>query len=188
MLFDSSFHSELVRLLWNCPGYAQLRIGGGTPAIRWLEVGWANSRTVGAHAHVMALRAGFDVLFGGSRTNEIRDALSALLDDAGAERTPREWDDHNGRRSGPFDLTDLEWWFQSFALLRNAIVHGGVVADDAWDFHGVPHIWHAERNLRRAIKKIVGDAGHEDVLLDPFERIARRFAAEMIVEDEIPEG
>jgi hypothetical protein len=152
-------------------------------AIRWLEVGWVNSRTVTAHTHVMALRAGFDVLFGGSSTTDIRTRLSALLDEAGAPRRPHEWDDHNGRHYGPFDLTDLEWWFQSFALLRNAIAHGGVIANEAWDFEGVPHIWHAERNLRRAIKKIVADAGHEDVLLDPFERITRRFASEMIEED-----
>lgn len=138
-------------------------------AIRWLEVGWVNSRTVSAHTHVMALRAGFDLLFGGSRTTEIRTRLSAVLDDAGVVRSAREWDDHNGRHYGPVNLSELEWWFQSFALLRNAIAHGGAIPDSAWDFGGVPHIWHAERNLRRAIKKIVADAGHEDVLLDPFE-------------------
>lgn len=63
--------------------------------------------------------------------------------------------------------------------------HGGEVKDAAWDFEGVPHIWHAERNLRRAIKKIVA-AGHEDVLLDPFERVARRFAAEMMRRIKLP--
>jgi hypothetical protein len=38
------------------------------------------------------------------------------------------------------------------------------------------------RNLRRAIKKTVADASHEDVLLDPLERIARRYAG-LIIED-----
>ncbi|MDQ5819904.1 MAG: hypothetical protein M3540_00490 [Actinomycetota bacterium] len=64
------------------------------------------------------------------------------------------------------------------------VVRAAAEQDRAWgtvdpaelDFEdGIPHIWHAELQLRRAIKKIVADMGHEDVLLDPFERIARRF-------------
>lgn|GEM_PF-1541300 len=154
-------------------------------AIRWLEVGWSNSRSVSQQAHVLAFRAGFDVLFGGADTREIRGKLSELLDPETAVRTPREWDDHHGRHYGPFELTDLEWWFQSFALLRNRIAHGGEVPEADWNFDdGVPHVWHAERNLRRAIKQTVANAGHEDVLLDPFERIARRFALEMIDDDQ----
>lgn len=111
-------------------------------------------------------------------------------------RTAREWDDHHGNHRGPFELTDLEWWFQSFALLRNKIAHGGQLAPagqlepEEYDFDdGVPHVWHAERNLRRAIKKTVADAGHEDVLLDPFERITRKYAR-LIAEDaeREPEG
>jgi hypothetical protein len=153
-------------------------------AIRWLEVGWSNSRSVSLQAHVLAFRAGFDVLFGGADTRQIRERLSALLDPADAARSPREWDDHRGRHYGPFDLSDLEWWFQSFALLRNRIAHGGEIPEGDWDFEdGKPHVWHAERNLRRAIKQVVANDGHEDVLLDPFERVLRRYASEIVNDD-----
>jgi hypothetical protein len=137
-------------------------------AIRWLEVAWSNSVSVRLDTRILALRAGFDVLFGGADTRAIRTGLSALLDAPDAVRRSREWDDH-GRHRGPFELTDLEWWFQSFALLRNKVAHGGI-----------DHLWHAELNLRRAIKKTVANAGHEDVLLDPFERIVHKHAARII--------
>ena len=106
-----------------------------------------------------------------------------MLDPADAARSPHEWDDHRGRHYGPFELTDVEWWFQAFALLRNRIAHGGEIPAADWDFDdGKPHVWHAERNLRRAIKQIVANAGNDDVFLDPFDRIARRFAEELTQE------
>jgi len=154
-------------------------------AIRWLEVAWSNSVSVTVEARILALRAGFDVLFGGADTRTIRTRLSALLDPPDAPRLPREWDDH-GQHRGPFELTEIEWWFQSFALLRNKIAHGGQLAPEEYDFDdGVHHVWHAEFNLRRAIKKTVADAGHPEVLLDPFERLALRFG-ELQLED-LPE-
>ena len=126
-------------------------------------------------ARILALRAGFDVLFGGAETRELRERFSALLDPPDAPRTAREWDDHHGNHRAPFDLTDLEWWFQSFALLRNKIAHGGQLESEEYDFDdGTPYVWHAERNLRRAIKQTVADAGHEDVLLDAFDRVVRQ--------------
>jgi hypothetical protein len=151
-------------------------------AIRWLEVAWSNSVTVRLEARILALRAGFDVLFGSAETRSVRERLSALLDDPGTAHTPREWDDH-GRHRGPYELTDLEWWFQSFALLRNKLAHGGELESEEYQFDdGIDHIWHAELNLRRAIKKTVAEAGYEDVLLGPLERIARRYAG-LIIED-----
>jgi hypothetical protein len=152
-------------------------------AIQWLEVGWSNSISVSAPTHVLALRAGFDVLFGGADTQMIRGKLSDLLDPPGTPKSQREWDDHHGRHLGPFELTDLEWWFQSFALLRNRVAHGGEVALSEYEFDdGVDHVWHAELNLRRAIKQTVANAGHPEVLLDPFDRAMLR-AAERIRED-----
>jgi hypothetical protein len=144
-------------------------------AIRFLEVAWANSLSVRTEARILALRAGFDVLFGGADTRTVRDNLSALLDRADAPRTRRVWTDHARHREA--DLTDLQWWFQSFALLRNKVAHGGQLDAAEYEFDdGVHHIWHAELNLRRAIKKLIANAGHEDVLLGPFERIARKHA------------
>src|SRR5918994_6107999 len=50
-------------------------------AIRWLELAWTNSASIDTAGRILALRAGFDVLFGGANTREIRGRLSALLDD-----------------------------------------------------------------------------------------------------------
>jgi len=80
-------------------------------------------------------------------------------------------DPHPGRRT----RGGGHWWFTSFAILRNKIAHGGVIAAEEYEFEGVHHVFHGELHLRRAIKKVVADAGHEDVLLGPFERIARRY-------------
>jgi hypothetical protein len=138
-------------------------------AIRWLELAWTNSSAIDTPARILALRAGFDVLFGGASTATIRGQLSALLDEQGAPRTQRTWVDHGNQREA--ELTELEWWFQSFALLRNKIAHGGEIADAEFLFDdGTPHHWHGEWQLRRAIKQTVADAGYPLVLLDPFER------------------
>ena len=150
-------------------------------AIRWLTLAWSNNASFDEPGRILALRAGYDVLFGGANTRTIRAQLSALLEEAGAVATHREWDDHAAHREE--DLTDLEWWFQSFALLRNKIAHGGTIPPEEFLFEGAaPHVWHAERNLRRAIKQTVANAGHEDVLLSEMERITRRAAA-LILED-----
>lgn len=138
-------------------------------AIRWLELAWTNSSVIDGAARVLALRAGFDVLFGGASTAIIRGQLSTLLDEPNAERSQRQWTDHSQQRQA--QLTDLEWWFQSFALLRNKIAHGGEIEDAEFLFDdGVPHYWHGEWQLRRAIKQTVANAGHPDVVLDPFDR------------------
>jgi hypothetical protein len=138
-------------------------------AIRWLELAWTNSSSIDTPSRILALRSGFDVLFGGASTATIRGELSALLDEPGAARAHRQWTDHNNQREA--DLTDLEWWFQSFALLRNKVAHGGEIADEDYVFDdGVPHHWHGEWQLRRAIKQVIVNAGHPDVLLDPFDR------------------
>jgi hypothetical protein len=155
-------------------------------AIRWLELAWTNSASIDTAGRILALRAGFDVLFGGANTREIRGKLSELLDEEGAARTHREWDDHTQHREAV--LTELEWWFQSFALLRNKIAHGGEIPEAAFLFDdGTPHHWHGEWQLRRAIKQVVANADHPDVLLDAYDRIfevARPLLEEAIAADE----
>jgi hypothetical protein len=151
-------------------------------AIRWLELAWTNSASIDTAGRILALRAGFDVLFGGANTREIRGKLSELLDDENAQRTHREWEDHGNHREA--HLTDLEWWFQSFSLLRNKIAHGGEIPDADYLFDdGVPHHWHGEWHLRRAIKQVVANAGHPAVLLDVYDRIFE--AAHPILEEAI---
>jgi hypothetical protein len=142
-------------------------------AIRWLELAWTNSSVIDGAARVLALRAGFDVLFGGAATATIRGELSALLDEQNAPRVNRQWIDHRQQRQA--ELTDLEWWFQSFALLRNKIAHGGEIEDAEFLFDDdVPHLWHGEWQLRCAIKHTVANAGHPEVLLDPLERAVQQ--------------
>jgi hypothetical protein len=153
-------------------------------AIRWLELAWTNSASISPDARVLALRAGFDVLFGDSRTGEIRGKLSQLLDEPDAPRTERHWDDHG--RPQRAHLTDLESWFQSFALLRNKIAHGGDIAAEEYAFDGAPHIWHGEWQLRQAIKQTVANAGHPDVLLDPWARVEQR--VQRALEEKLPGG
>ena len=153
-------------------------------AIRWLELAWTNSASISSDARVLALRAGLDVLFGGARTSEIRAKLSQLLDDPDAPRAERHWDDHG--RPHHADLTNLEWWFQSFALLRNKIAHGGHIAAEEYAFEGAPHIWHGEWQLRRAIKQTVANTGHPDVLLDTWERVQQRI--QRAVDEQLPDG
>ncbi|MDQ5819903.1 MAG: hypothetical protein M3540_00485 [Actinomycetota bacterium] len=67
-------------------------------AIRWLEVSWISARAVRVEARVLALRAGFDLLFGGATTSTIRERLSELLDEENAPRTRRQWTGHGNDR------------------------------------------------------------------------------------------
>jgi hypothetical protein len=143
--------------------------------IEWLALAWSNTTAISADARVLAFRAGFDVLLGGgSSTAKHRRALSNLLDESDAARRRHAWRGQNHS----VELTDLEWWFQSFALLRNAIAHGDQIADDHWLFDdGKPHLHHADDVLRRAIKrKVADDLDEPDLLLDPFERALARAA------------
>jgi hypothetical protein len=150
-------------------------------AIQWLLLAWSNTASLNERGRILALRAGFDVLFGGAYTHVIRAALSTLLDEQAAARTHRTWTDRQNQREA--DLTELEWWFQSFALLRNKIAHGGEIPDAEFVFDDdVRHVWHGEWNLRRAIKRTVANAGHPDVLLDEFDRVLRHHAA-LLIED-----
>jgi hypothetical protein len=176
--FDEAYAQALSEVLPN--------LGEDDPdlpgAIRWLELAWTNSASIDTAGRILALRAGFDVLFGGASTRRIRRRLSALLDEENAARTHREWDDRE--RHLEEDLTDLEWWFQSFALLRNKIAHGGEISDADYLFDdGIPHHWHAEWQLRRAIKQVVANAGHPEVLLDIFDRAFE--AAQLLLEEAI---
>jgi hypothetical protein len=143
-------------------------------AVRWFEIAWTNSAVVDAETRVVALRAAFDLLFGGNaQTETVRDRLSDFLDPAGT-KTSREWTDHHGR-TRTAELTDLGWWFQNFALLRNKIAHGGDLISEDFVFESAPHIWHAEWTLRRVFKKMLAERGHEDVPLDDYERITKKF-------------
>lgn len=139
-------------------------------AIDWLDLAWRNTSSIDEDTRIVALRAGFEVLFGvGDQTGSIRSALSELLDEESAARATRMWKTLQGATRNQ-EMTDLEWWFMRFAFLRNAIMHGSEPTDDDYMHDGNRHLWLAEETLRRAIKYLVANSTTSDVLMSPLER------------------
>lgn len=170
--------------------YAELDIGSEQSrriarALDWLGIAWRNTRALEPENRVIALRIGFEALLGvGDNTRTLREALSGLIDPPNAPRTPRTWSER-GRSQGPHALTDTEWWFQRFSLLRNLVTHGDATPEEAWLHDGVNHVWLAEDMLRRAIKETLIQAGHPADLRDDFatRQLARRIAQALEVHE-----
>jgi hypothetical protein len=145
-------------------------------AIQWQAAAWTNTQLVGDETRVLAFRAAFDVLFGGASTRKVGAALGRLLDDQ-SERRLRRYTEHG--RAKEVALTDTEWWFQSFALLRNALAHGSEISASMWRFEAAHHLSHADDHLRRALLRIVVEAtGNAELELEPVMRSLRRTTAE----------
>jgi hypothetical protein len=144
-------------------------------ALDWLGIAWRNTTALEPENRVIALRIGFEALLGaGESTRALREALSALIDPPDAPRTWRSWTER-GTVQGPFELTDAEWWFQSFSLLRNHVMHGDETPRAAWSHDGTNHVWIAEDTLRKAIKETLIREGHSaDLRRDHLERQIRR--------------
>lgn len=146
-------------------------------AAEWLGVAWQNTSSITQDARILALRSGFEVLLStsdtGDSTRQLRSGLSQLLDEPQAPRQQRMWSERGQSRSAP--LTDLEWWFQSFTLLRNAIAHGHIVTRErlTFDDGGGLHVFIGESTLRRSIKRTIARAGHPDVEDDALGRAIR---------------
>jgi hypothetical protein len=160
-------------------------------ATEWLDVAWQNATTVTHDTRILALRSAFEVLLSttefGDDTRQIRTALGELLDEPNAGTVPRSWKERGKPRN--VDLTEVEWWFQSFTILRNAIAHGHDVGRAAWEFEdGRLHLLIGERMLRRAIKRTIARGGHPDVELDPAFRVLRRMAQERIDQGDFAES
>lgn len=157
-------------------------------SIEWLALAWNNSAAISEDARVLVFRAGFEVLLGGgANTKRNRELLSRLLDEPGTARTPRSWPE----LKGPVPLTDLEWWFQSFALLRNKVAHGDVVEErDRLFDDGNRHPWHADDVLKRAIKRTVVRAGADPLIeLPAIDRYFKRaYASALAKLDPEPRG
>jgi len=157
-------------------------------AIDWLNLTWSNSEDVNDRTRTLAYRSALETLLGGeASTRRQRKSLSSLLDDPDAERRTRHWTEHNGKERTA-QLTDLEWWFQSFSLLRNRISHGDVVdsADgDDWGFDdGEHHLRHADTILRQAIKRTIICRGADPLLEEPPHRRTMIRAAEIVLRDQ----
>lgn len=142
-------------------------------AIEWLNLAWRNTTSIDEDTRLVGLRAGFEVLLGvGDKSDDIRGALSALLEPPDAPREKRTWTSLNGKERSE-DLTDLEWWFMCLSFLRNRIMHGSAISDDEYLEDGFRHLWRAEETLRHAIKRAVANLTSEEILISPLERILR---------------
>lgn len=156
-------------------------------AIDWLNIAWSNNDDVSARTRALACRSALEALLGGeASTKKQRKALSALLDDPEAPKRLRRWAEHNGK-DREAQLTDLEWWFQSFSLLRNRISHGDVIGTegDDWTFDdGEHHLRHADAVLRRAIKRTIIRSGADPLLEEtPHKRTMIRAVEELFSEE-----
>lgn len=156
-------------------------------AIDWLNITWSNNEDVSARTRALAYRSAFEVLLGGeASTKKQREALSSLLDDSKAEKRLRCWTEHNGKERA-VQLTDLEWWFQGFSLLRNRISHGDVVGTegDEWEFEdGEHHLRHADAQFRRAIKQTIIRGGADPLLEQPARQRTMVRVAEVLLRED----
>lgn len=143
-------------------------------AIDWLGIAWRNSESLRIDMRIVALRTSFEVLLGAEvgELKELRLLLSQLLDPDDAKRTSRTWPGGKGKPITG-DLTELEWWFTQFSLLRNAIVHGDELEEDRYEFEGKSQLWLGEARLREAITEVIAEAGFPDVKLDYGLRVIR---------------
>jgi hypothetical protein len=140
-------------------------------AIEWLDLAWRNTTSIDEDTRLVGLRAGFEVLLGvGDKSDDIRGALSALLDSRDAPRQKRSWTSLGGKERSE-ELTDLEWWFMRLSFLRNRIMHGSPISDAEYLDDGSRYVWRAEETLREAIKHDVANLTTKEILLNPLERI-----------------
>lgn len=167
--FDDDYASELVTILL-ADSDAGRRIDR---CAQWLILGWSNSDAIGMDARILAFRAAFEVLLGGKSTAACGRALSKLIGD-GSQKRERRWFERG--RSECKALDDTEWWFRSFTLLRNELVHGRAVKPERWFFDdGIEHLWHADDRLRLAIKRAAVRNGANPLIeLHPFSRLIHR--------------
>ena len=143
-------------------------------AIDWLDLAWRNTTSINDDTRIVGIYNGFEVLLGGGGALELAGALSQLLE-PGAAKTTRpvpKLPKAGGRSSfTPRELTDLEWWFVWFGFIRHDITHGHEISPRQYEWNDQSQLFLGETRLRQAIKQMVADAGHPDVMLDPFERI-----------------
>ena len=157
----------------------------------WLDVAWRNTDSVVSEVRVMALKSGFEVFLNvGETVSAERAELSALLDPKGTPKNSRAYKNKRNGKNETIDVTDLEWWFTTFAFLRNDIAHGSEVPEADWEFDGKSQVMLAQRHLLKAIRKKVADAsGKPDLLMDPLKRAIHVAAKEVFekydfIEDE----
>ena len=164
--------------------YAELTAAGSQSrrlgrAIEWLDLAWRNTTSIDDDTRVVAIYGGFEVLLGKNGALELGVALADLLTPGAVktmQRIPRR---RQGRRADLQlrSISETEWWFLFFALLRHDITHGEAIPARQHEWNDRSHLFLGESYLRQAIKQTVANGGHPAVLLDPLERIAQEYAA-----------
>jgi hypothetical protein len=144
----------------------------------WLDLAWRNTASMNSDVRIFAIRAGFEVLFDSDKTYEVRDRLSELLDDPRTPKVNREWLNLKTGKRQSAEMTDLAWWFQNFAFLRNAIAHGNDIAPEDYGWDGVSHLFLGEFRLRQAVRELVIRDGNQDLRLEPHQRTVLRYLRE----------
>lgn len=142
-------------------------------AVEWLRLAWLNTSDLTPDLRIPALRGGFEVLLDSEQTKELSHSLVALLDDK-SSRILRQWTNTQNGRPTSRELTDLEWWFMRFSLLRHALMHGREPNRGDWTHNGALHVDLGSGYLAYAIKKIVINDGHADIQDDVLWRQAIR--------------
>jgi hypothetical protein len=148
-------------------------------ALEWLSFAWTNTRSITPDVRIVALRTAFEALLGtrkNSGTKALRARLSPLLAPR-APKTRRKYADDWGKPQDE-ELTDIAWWFQTFTMVRNEIVHGDTVQRRSRSFgpDDESHVILASEHLLEALlRMLVKKGGHSKELLDdPLHRKAVR--------------
>ena len=137
--------------------------------LEWLNFAWTNTVSITEDARIVALRTAYEALLStrkNSKTEFIRTELSRLLTPR-APKTRRdyknEWDKDKDEK-----LTDIAWWFQSFTMLRNEIIHGDDIHRHSRVFgsHDESHVMLASKHLLELIPRMLVKAGHPADLLE----------------------
>jgi hypothetical protein len=151
-------------------------------AIDWLNLAWRNTPSIDDDTRIAAIFFGFEVLLGREGLGDLRTALGMLIasEQERVQRpVPRRPRQGQPAEIASRELNETEWWFAFFGLLRNDIAHGNRIEPKQYFWDDQSHLFLGEAHLRRAIKQTVANAGHEIVMLDPFERIEAQFLGKL---------
>jgi len=162
-------------------------------AIDWLDLAWRNTVSIDDETRIVAIYSGFETLLNREGAAQMASALSELVEPQPVSKTlrpiPRQAREGQRASYRPLQVSDLEWWFMFFAFLRHDISHGLEVQPRQDEWNDQSHLFLGEAWLRHAIKRTVADAGYPRVLLDPFERVVRKFLEAQVEElDETPDS
>jgi hypothetical protein len=136
--------------------------------LEWLNFAWTNTVSITEDARIVALRTAYEALLStrrNSQTQFLRARLSRLLAPR-APKTPRAYVERGKPKEE--ELTDIAWWFESFNMLRNEIIHGDDIHRHSRVFgsHDESHVMLASKHLLELVPRMLVKAGHPADLLE----------------------